>query len=43
MGPEVCGTNGSRRASLVEEPEEHSRDVSTLVGKVAAVSLRNHA
>ena len=42
MGPEVCGTDGPRRAGLAEEPEEHSRDVSALVGKVTTVSLRNH-
>ena len=42
MGPEVCGTNGPRRTSLVEKPEEHSRDVGALVGKVTTVSLRNH-
>ena len=39
LGTEICGTNRPRRASLVEESEEYSRDVGTLVGKVATVSL----
>ena len=39
MGPEVHGMYRSRRANLVEEPEKHSRDVSKLVGEIAAISL----
>ena len=42
LGSEICGTNRPRRASLVEQSEEHSRDVRTLAGKVTTVSLRNH-
>ena len=42
LGPEVCSTHRSRRASLAKKSQEHSRDVSAMAGKITTVPLRNH-
>ena len=42
LGTEICRANRSRSASVAEESQKHSRDVSALAGEVTTIPLRNH-